>query len=89
MTIRELRVRRDREETVPAHAPEWSEGNEHDPGVTLLALCGFLGSSLLWQFSGRKEGAASRLSRWLAAAVCAASGALLLRRGRRRRRPQP
>jgi hypothetical protein len=65
--------------------PGWSTGNDHDPGTTLLALFGFLGAGLLWRLSGRREGAASRLSRVLGVGLGSASVSWLLTRCR----PQP
>ena len=67
-------------------SPDWTPRNEHDPGVTLLALFAFLGASLLWRSSGQREGAASRLPRVFAVGLGAASAVLLLRL-RRRGRP--
>jgi hypothetical protein len=33
---------------IPVHAPEWTDFNESDPGVTLLELFAFLAETLLW-----------------------------------------
>ena len=33
---------------IPVHAPEWTDFNERDPGVTLVELFAFLTQTLLW-----------------------------------------
>jgi hypothetical protein len=87
MATRKRRVHLGGDERGAVHAPDWTTGNDHDPGVTLLALFAFLGVSLLWQSSGRGEGAASRLPRAVAVGLGAASAVWLLLRLRRRRGP--
>ncbi len=36
---------------IPVYAPEWSDHNPSDPGVTLLELFAFLGENLLFRFN--------------------------------------
>ena len=36
---------------VPVHAPEWSDTNASDPGITMLDLLAFLGEDLLYRFN--------------------------------------
>jgi hypothetical protein len=79
--------RRGRDEHVSAHEPDWSTWNDHDPGVTLLSLFGFLLAGLLWKSSKQRQGAGSGLYRVLGAGLGAAAAAWLLRRRRRRRPP--
>jgi hypothetical protein len=84
MTEREHPLHGDRDERLPAYAPGWTEGNIHDPGIMLLSLFAFLGATLLWQ-SGRREGAASGLSRLAGVGLGVVSAAGLLRLCWRRR----
>jgi hypothetical protein len=88
MATRKRRVHLSADELGAVHAPDWTRGNDHDPGVTIVALFAFLGASLLWRSSGRREDAASRLPRVVAVGLGAASAVLLLRL-RRRRKPEP
>ncbi|MDQ3473958.1 MAG: hypothetical protein M3447_09500 [Acidobacteriota bacterium] len=79
---------RGRDEQVSAYDPDWTNWNDHDPGVTLVTLFGFLAAGLLWRSSGRQQRAGSGLYRVLAVGLGAAGAAAwLLRRRRRRRRP--
>jgi hypothetical protein len=87
MATGKRRVHLGADERSAVHAPDWTTGNDHDPGVTIVALFAFLGASLLWRSSGRQEGAASRLPRVVAIGLGAASAVLLLRLRRRRRPP--
>ena len=86
MAIRKRRMQRDEDERDAVHAPEWTSGNDHDPGVTIVALFAFLGATLLWS-SGRRDGAAARLPRLFGVGLGAASALWLLRRRHRRRPP--
>jgi hypothetical protein len=36
---------------IPVYAPEWTDHNESDPGITLLELFAFLGENLLFRFN--------------------------------------
>ncbi len=47
MATHQRRVYKGSDGQVPAHEPDWSTRNDHDPGVTLLTLFGFLGAGLL------------------------------------------
>jgi hypothetical protein len=87
MATHQRPVHRGRHGTVSAHEPDWSNWNYHDPGVTLVALFGFLGAALLWQSSGRREGAASTLPRVLGVGLGAARAMFLLRQRYRRKPP--
>ena len=42
-------------EWIPVDAPEWTDFNESDPGVTLVELFAFLADSLLWQIDQRQR----------------------------------
>src|SRR4051794_22592843 len=44
--LRDQLVRR-----IPVYAPEWTDYNASDPGVTLLELFAFLGENLLFRFN--------------------------------------
>lgn len=44
--LRDALIRR-----IPAYAPEWTDHNESDPGVTLIELFAFLGEALLYRFN--------------------------------------
>jgi len=44
--LREELIRR-----IPVYAPEWTNFNESDPGVTLVELFAYLGESLLYRFN--------------------------------------
>ena len=87
MATNQRRIHSGRNGQISAHEPDWTTWNEHDPGVTLVALFGFLGAALLWQSSSGREGAASRLSRVLGVGLGAAAAVWLLRPRHRRRRP--
>ncbi len=76
-----------RDRQVPTRVPDWTNWNEHDPGVTIVALFGFVATGLLWHLSGRQHGSGSKLYRVIGVGLSAASVALLLRQRRRRRRP--
>ena len=78
MSARQPRTRRDVDGRVPSHAPDWTDTNEHDPGLTVLALFAFLGTGLLWYSSGRREGAATNLPGLLGVGLGAAGAARLL-----------
>jgi hypothetical protein len=43
MATRKRRVHLGGDERGAVHAPDWTTRNDHDPGVTLIALFGFLG----------------------------------------------
>src|SRR5919106_1381457 len=36
---------------IPVYAPEWTDHNASDPGVTLIELFAFLGENLLYRFN--------------------------------------
>src|SRR6266699_88573 len=36
---------------IPVYAPEWTDFNASDPGVTLIELFSFLGENLLFRFN--------------------------------------
>jgi len=40
---------------IPVDAPEWTDFNESDPGVTLVELFAFLTENLLWQIDERQR----------------------------------
>ena len=40
---------------ITADAPEWTDFNESDPGVTLVELFAFLAETLLWQIEERQR----------------------------------
>ena len=42
-------------ERIPVDAPEWTDFNESDPGVTLVELFAFLADTLLWQIDERER----------------------------------
>jgi len=42
-------------EWIPVDAPEWTDFNESDPGVTLVELFAFLADNLLWQIDERQR----------------------------------
>lgn len=42
-------------ERIPADAPEWTDFNESDPGITLVELLAFLAESLQWQIDERQR----------------------------------
>lgn len=42
-------------ERIPVDAPEWTDFNESDPGVTLVELLVFLTETLLWQIDERQR----------------------------------
>ncbi len=81
------RVHWGRDGQVAAHAPDWTTWNDHDPGVTLLVLFGFVAAGLLWPSSGRRQRAGSTLYRMLGVGLGAAGATWLLLRRRRRRPP--
>jgi len=87
MTTHQRPVRPGTDEHMSAHEPDWSTWNDHDPGLTLLALFGFLAAGLVWQSSVREQGWHSRLYRVLGVGLGAAGAVWLLRRLRRRRPP--
>lgn len=87
MATNQRRIHWGRDGQMSAHEPDWTTWNDHDPGVTLIALFGFLGAALLWQSSAWREGATLRLPRVLGVGLGAASAVWLLRRRHRRRRP--
>ena len=70
-----------------AHEPDWTTRNAHDPGVTLVALFGFLGAALLWQSSECGERARLRLPCVLGIGLGAASAVWLVRQRYRRSPP--
>src|SRR4051794_20485409 len=45
---------------IPVYAPEWSDHNASDPGITLIELFAYLGETLLYRFNQIPE--ASRLA---------------------------
>jgi len=68
-------------ERVAAHAPEWTDHNESDPGVTLIELFAFVAESLLYRQStiperGRATAARLAQSALALASAGAASGTL-------------
>ncbi len=69
-----------------AHEPDWTNWNEHDPGITLVALFAFLAASFLWQSSNARERAGSRLPRAIGAGLGVASAVVLLRQCYRKKR---
>ena len=87
MVTKQRRIHWGRDGQRSAQEPDWTTWNDHDPGVTLLALFGFLGVALLWQPSAWREGAASRLIRLLGVGLGAAGAVWLLRRRHRRSPP--
>src|ERR1051325_6252929 len=40
---------------IPIYAPEWTDHNASDPGVTLIELFAFLGDTLLYRFNQSPE----------------------------------
>src|SRR3954470_3728181 len=36
---------------IPTYAPEWTDHNASDPGITLIELFSFLGENLLYRFN--------------------------------------
>src|SRR5215475_6748372 len=42
---------------IPVYAPEWTDHNASDPGVTLIELFAFLGENLLYRFNQIPEAA--------------------------------
>jgi len=40
---------------IPVDAPEWTDFNESDPGVTLVELFAFLADTVLWQLDAQKR----------------------------------
>ncbi|RKZ62525.1 MAG: putative baseplate assembly protein, partial [Gammaproteobacteria bacterium] len=36
---------------IPVYAPEWTDHNASDPGITLIELFSFLGENLLYRFN--------------------------------------
>jgi hypothetical protein len=42
-------------ERIPIYAPEWTDFNESDPGLTLVELFAFLADTLLWQIDERQR----------------------------------
>jgi predicted phage baseplate assembly protein len=36
---------------IPVYAPEWTDHNPSDPGITLIELFAFLGENLLYRFN--------------------------------------
>src|ERR671930_441652 len=36
---------------IPVYAPEWTDHNPSDPGITLIELFAFLGENLLFRFN--------------------------------------
>src|SRR6478736_2641220 len=36
---------------IPVYAPEWTDHNASDPGITLIELFAFLGENLLYRFN--------------------------------------
>ena len=42
-------------ERISVDAPEWTDFNESDPGVTLVEFFAFLADSLLWQIDERQR----------------------------------
>src|SRR5438128_9601027 len=36
---------------IPVYAPEWTDHNASDPGITLIELFAFLGENLLFRFN--------------------------------------
>src|SRR4051812_9908516 len=61
-------------ERVIAHAPEWTDNNESDPGITLLALFRFLTESLLYRQNAIPEAGRSSAARLAKLAAALASG---------------
>src|SRR6185436_998191 len=45
---------------IPVYAPEWTDHNASDPGITLIELFSFLGENLLFRFNQIPE--ATRLA---------------------------
>jgi len=90
---------------VPAHAPEWTDHDVSDPGVTLLELVALLGEDLLYRqrrdyFQGRRlhpgdvaaEQCYLRRKRWLlwtVPGVACAALLLVVALARRRAKAQP
>jgi len=62
-----------------AQQPDWTTRNDHDPGVALVALFGFLGAALLWQSSGCGGRARLRLPCVLGMGLGVASAVWLVR----------
>src|SRR5690349_3634268 len=42
---------------IPVYAPEWTDHNASDPGITLIELFAFLGENLLYRFNQIPEAA--------------------------------
>ena len=42
-------------ERIPVDAPEWTDFQDSDPGVTLVELFAFLADTLLWQIDERQR----------------------------------
>ena len=55
------------------HAPEWTQYNEHDPGVTVLELLAWLTESLVYRAERLSEDGAVHASRLAAAALALVS----------------
>lgn len=62
--------------------PDWTNWNDHDPGVTLVAMFAFLAVGLLWLSAPQKR--RSGLSRLIAAGLGVAGAAWLVRQCHRR-----
>ena len=64
---------------IAVHAPEWTDFNESDPGITLIELFAFVAESLLFQLDERKRRRRLRLA--LLAAATAGIGLWATTRG--------
>jgi hypothetical protein len=70
---------------IPVDAPNWTDFNESDPGVTLVQLLAFLTESLLWRLDERQR---QRRRHRLALLVVGAAGTgIVLWAWQRRRDP--
>src|SRR3954469_17453087 len=46
-----LQLRDELMRRIPVYAPEWTDHNASDPGITLIELFAFLGENLLYRFN--------------------------------------
>ena len=78
---------RTKEGRLSVHEPDWTDFNDHDPGVTLVTVFAFLAAGLLWRSSGWRRAPGSGLFGVLGVGLGVVSAAAWLLRRRRRRRP--
>jgi hypothetical protein len=66
---------------IAVFAPEWTDRNESDPGITLIDLFAFVAESLLWHIDERKRQRRRRRRLAFLAVATAAVGVCLWRAG--------